>query len=498
MLKSAQGRWVLVATILGSGMATLDATVVNIALPRIGADLGGGFAGLQWTVNAYTLTLAAFLLVGGSLGDRLGRRRMFVSGVGWFALASLGCAIAPTSGFLIAARALQGVGGALLTPGSLAILQASFRKEDRAAAIGAWSGFAGIAIAVGPFIGGWLIQSVSWRLIFFANLPVALAVAWIAMHHVPETSSPEARDRIDLTGIALAAGGLIGIVYALTEGPARGWTDATVALSTVIGLAAIASFFVVEARSDHPILPLELFGSKQFSAANAVTFVVYGALGGALFFLPIQLQRVLHYSPTAAGSSLLPITVVMLLLSARMGRLATRIGPRIPMTVGPIVAGLGLLALSQAGACSSYATGVMPGVTIFALGLSATVAPLTATVLAAARPERAGIASAVNTDVARTAQLVAVAVLPVAAGITTASYANAADFSAGFERAMWLGAGGLVLAGLLAAATIRQPLITSDTPSITGCAVDAPTPGTQRRGDGDRPSLDSKGPTEHG
>jgi EmrB/QacA subfamily drug resistance transporter len=477
VLKSARGRWVVVATILGSGMASLDATVVNIALPRIGADLGGGLTSLQWTVNAYTLTLAAFLLLGGSLGDRLGRRRIFVVGVVWFAVASLACAVAPTSGILILARAFQGVGGALLTPGSLAILEASFRQQDRAAAIGAWSGFAGITTAIGPFVGGWLIQSVSWRLIFVINIPLAAVVIWVTIRHVPETSDPDAPSRFDLAGTGLAAAGLTGIVYALTEGPARGWTDLTVVASGVVGILAIAGFFAVEAGNDHPILPLGIFRSSQFSAANAVTFVVYGALGGSLFLLPIQLQRVLHYSPTAAGSSLLPITVVMLVLSARMGRLATRTGPRIPMTVGPLLAGVGLLLLSKVGAGSSYVADVLPAVTVFALGLSATVAPLTATVLAAAPAEHAGVASAVNNDVARTAQLIAVAVLPVAAGITSASYSNVTNFSAGFEHAMWIAAVALAAGGALAFATIRRPLVETKPSSMISCGLDAPPPG---------------------
>ena len=477
VLRSARGRWVVAAMILGSGMASLDATVVNIALPSIGADLGVGLTGLQWTVNAYTLTLAAFLLLGGSLGDRVGRRRVFVIGVIWFAAASAACSVAPSAGFLIAARGLQGVGGALLTPGSLAILEASFRKEDRAAAIGAWSGFAGIAVAIGPFIGGWLIQSVSWRLIFLVNLPLAVAVVWVAIRHVPETSDADAPRHSDVAGTILAAAGLAGIIYALTEGPARGWTDLIVVVSGFAGALALAGFFAVEARSDHPILPLGLFRSAQFSAANAVTFVVYGALGGALFLLPIQLQRVLGYSPTAAGASLLPITVVMLLLSARMGRLATRIGPRLPMTFGPLIAACGLLLLSRVGAGSGYWTGLLPGVTIFGLGLSATVAPLTATVLAAASSEHAGVASAVNTDVARTAQLVAVAVLPVAAGITAATYSDLAAFSTGFQHALWIGAGVLAAGGLLAFATIRKPLVAAEPTAISGCPVDGPLPG---------------------
>jgi EmrB/QacA subfamily drug resistance transporter len=476
-LGSARGRWVVAATILGSGMASLDATVVGIALPRIGEDLGVGLTGLQWTVNAYVLTLAAFLLLGGSLGDRLGRRRVFLIGVVWFAAASTICAVAPSAGLLIVARALQGVGGALLTPGSLAILEASFRKQDRAAAIGAWSGFAGIAVAIGPFVGGWLIESVSWRLIFLVNLPVAVAVAWVTLRYVPESRDPAAPAHSDFAGTALAAAGLAGVVYALTDGPDAGWTSLRVLAAGLLGAAALVGFIVVEARSDHAILPLRLFRSAQFSAANAVTFVVYGALGGTLFLLPIQLQRVLGYSPTAAGASLLPITVVMLLLSSRMGRLATRIGPRLPMTFGPLVCAVGALMLSQVGAGSGYFTGLIPGVTVFGLGLATTVAPLTATVLAAAGAEHAGVASAVNTDVARTAQLIAVAVLPLAAGITAATYADVAAFSTGFQHALWISAAVLAAGGGLAFATIRRPLVAVRQAHMSSCAVDAPPRG---------------------
>jgi EmrB/QacA subfamily drug resistance transporter len=458
-------------------MASLDATVVGIALPRIGSDLGVGLTGLQWTVNAYVLTLAAFLLLGGSLGDRLGRRRVFVTGVVWFAVASTACAIAPSAGLLIAARAAQGVGGALLTPGSLAILQASFSKEDRAAAIGAWSGFAGIAVAIGPFIGGWLIESVSWRLIFLVNLPVAVAVVWITRRHVPETRDPAAPAHSDFAGTALAAAGLAGVVYALTDGPETGWTSFPVLATGLCGAAALVAFLLVEARSDRAILPLTLFRSAQFSAANGVTFVVYGALGGTLFLLPIQLQRVLGYSPTAAGASLLPITVVMLLLSSRMGRLATRIGPRLPMTLGPLICAAGLLVVSRVGAGSGYFTGLLPGVTVFGLGLATTVAPLTATVLAAASPEHAGVASAVNTDVARTSQLIAVAVLPVAAGITASSYADIAAFSTGFQHALWISSAVLAAGGALAFATIRRPLVAVPAAHMSSCAVDAPPRG---------------------
>ena len=374
----------LLATVLGSGMAMLDGTVVNIALPRIGKDLGAGLSGLQWTINAYTLTLAGFLLLGGSLGDRFGRRRMFVTGVVWFAAASVLCAMAPTSEALIAARALQGLGGALLTPGSLAIIEASFRLEDRGAAIGAWSGLGGVAVAVGPFLGGWLVEAVSWRLIFVINIPLAVVVVLVALRHVPESRDPGMAPGLDLPGAVLAALGLGGVIYALIESGDRGWTSPAVVVTGIGGLVALAVFVAVEARSPHPMLPLAIFRSRQFTAANLVTFAVYAALSGSLFLLPIELQEVVGFSPLKAGTALVPLTVVMLLLSARAGRLAQRIGPRLPMTIGPIVAGCGLALLTRVGAGSSYVGAVFPAVTVFALGLALTVAPLTTTVLAAA------------------------------------------------------------------------------------------------------------------
>jgi EmrB/QacA subfamily drug resistance transporter len=475
VVRSAAGRWVLAATILGSSLASLDATVVNIALPRIETDLGGGLATVQWTVNAYALALAAFLLLGGSLGDRLGRRRVFLVGVVWFALASAVCAAAPTSGLLIAARALQGVGGALLTPGSLALLEAEFAPRERAAAIGAWSGFAGVAVAIGPFLGGWLIAAVSWRLIFLINLPLAALVVVVALRHVPESRAPGTPARLDVVGTGLAAVGLTGLVYALTEGPSGGWGRPLVLGALVVGVGALVAFVPVERRRADPLLPLGLFSSAQFSAANGVTLVVYAALGGALFLLPLQLQRVLHYSPTAAGAALLPVTVVLFALSARNGRLATRIGPRLPMTAGPLVAAGGLLILTALRTGPAGVAVLLVGMTVFGLGLSFVVAPLTATVLAAAPPEHAGVASAVNTDVARTAQLLAVALLPVAAGITSASYNDLAAFSAGFTRGMELSAGLLALGGVLAFFTIRRPLVAAPEAScLSQCPLDGP------------------------
>jgi len=398
--------------------------------------------------------------LGGSLGDRFGRRRLFLLGVVWFAVASLGCANAPSAGALIGARALQGVGGALLTPGSLAILEATFDEKDRAAAIGVWSGFAGIAIAVGPFLGGWLIQSVSWRLIFLINVPVAIAVVIVGLRHVPETKDNRAVGRIDIAGTGTGAVALAGIIYALTRGPAVGWAGGLVIASGAIGVVSLATFVTIEHRTANPILPLKLFGSSQFRAANLVTFLVYGPLGCALFLLPIQLQRVLNYSPIAAGSCLLPITVVMLVLSARMGRLATRIGPRVPMTIGPVVSGLGLLVLSQVGQGSGQLLVVLSGTTVLALGLATTVAPLTATVLAAVPSEHAGVASAINTDVARIGQLVFVALVPVVAGISNGAFSDTAAFSSGFATSMTILATVLGLGGLLAFVGVRKPLAT--------------------------------------
>src|SRR5581483_69608 len=475
--KSARGRWVILATVLGSGMAFLDSTVVNIALPRIGTDLGIGLSGLQWTVNAYTLTLSGFLLLGGSLGDRYGRKRVFLIGVVWFAVASLLCAIAPSGVALIGARAIQGIGAALLTPGSLAIIEASFRAEDRGSAIGAWSGLGGVASAIGPFLGGWLVDAASWRYVFLINLPLAVAVVWVTIVHVPETRDADMPPGIDVSGALLGALGLAGVIYALTEAGNKGWSAPVVIVTGLVGVVALVSFVVVEARSPHPMLPLDIFKSRQFTAANVVTFLVYGALGGALFLLPLELQKAAGFSPLEAGLSLLPLTIVMLLNSARAGRLAQRIGPRLPMTVGPIIAGAGLVLLMRVGADANYVTDVLPGVAVFAFGMSLTVAPLTATVLAAASEKRAGVASAVNNEVARVAGLIAVAALPIAVGITASTYAHPAELTDGVQTAVVV-AGLLCMAGgVLSWLTIRSPQPDGEevetAPCSYHCAVDA-------------------------
>jgi EmrB/QacA subfamily drug resistance transporter len=417
------------------------------------------------------------LLLGGALGDRLGRRRMFVVGVAWFAGASFLCGVAPSAGFLVGARILQGAGGALLTPGSLAILQASFVPEDRSRAIGAWSGFGGLATAVGPFLGGWLIEAASWRLIFLINLPLAIAVIAIAIRHVPESRDETISGRLDWPGAALITLGLVGATFGLIQAGSSGWTSPAVLAALVGGAVCFGSFLIVESKRAHPMLPLSIFRSRQFSAANAVTFVVYGALGGGLFLLPVELQVVAGYSPIMSGAALLPVTFIMLLLSARSGALATRIGPRLQMSVGPLVVALGMALFTSIGPSGSYLATVLPGVLVFGLGLAITVAPLTSTVLAAAPPEHAGMASAVNNDVARTAGLIAVAVLPVAAGITGTAYLDPARLDRGFTTAVLIAAALCALGGLLAAATIRNPErapAAELAPIGTHCALEAP------------------------
>jgi EmrB/QacA subfamily drug resistance transporter len=454
---SAAGRYVLVATILGSSMAAIDATVVGIALPAIGHDFHASLATLQWVVTGYTLTLAGLLLFSGALGDRYGRKKIFMIGVVWFAVASALCAAAPDSAVLVLARAVQGVGAALLTPGSLAILEASFRPEDRSKAIGAWSGFAGVGTAIGPFLGGWLIAAASWRLIFVINLPIAVVVIFFTRRHVPESHDPDLTGRLDRGGAVLVTLGLVGLTYGLIEGPSSGWGKPVTVTALIAGVALLAAFVGRERRASAPLLPLGIFRSVQFTSANVVTFVVYGALGGALFLLPIQLEQVSRYTALEAGISLLPVTVIMLVLSARSGALAARIGPRLQMSVGPVVIGAGLLLFYRVGPNGSYVTEVLPAVLVFGLGLAINVAPLTATVLAAAPAENAGTASAVNNDVARAAALIAVAVLPAAAGLTGAAYLDPKLFSAGFHTASLISACLCFLAGGLAALTIRNP-----------------------------------------
>jgi EmrB/QacA subfamily drug resistance transporter len=406
-------------------------------------------------VNGYTLTLASLILIGGSLGDRFGRRRVFLVGIVWFAVASLFCGLARTEAALVAARALQGIGGALLTPGSLAIIQASFTPGDRARAVGAWSGLSGIAAAIGPFVGGWLVGAGSWRLIFLINVPLAIATVVVTRRYVPESRDPESVGGIDASGAVLTSVGLAGVSWALIESGERGATGGTLTAGA-IGLAALAGFLEVERRSRHPMMPLEIWRSRQFTAANLVTFLVYAGISINFFLLSVNLQQVLGYSPMQAGLAILPVTAIMLALSARAGMLAERIGPRLPMTVGPLVVAAGLALLSRVQQGTTYLGTVLPGQIVFGLGLTLTVAPLTATVLAAASERFAGIASGVNNAISRGAGLLAIAVIPGVAGLTGDAYKDPAAFASGFRTAMLISATLAAAGGALAWLFIRN------------------------------------------
>ena len=441
---SPQGRWVLSAAVLGSGMALLDGTVVNIALRNVGDDLGASIAQLQWVVNAYLLALASLILVGGSLGDHLGRKRVFMVGVAWFAVASAVCGIAQTPGQLIVARLLQGAGAALLTPGSLAMIQGSFRKADRGRVIGQWAGLGGIAAAIGPLLGGWIVDNASWRWIFLINVPVAAAVLLVAARHVPESRDPEAVRSFDVLGAVLGALGLGGATYALIENGSA--PPAYVVTAAVVGVVGLVLFVVFERRHHNALVPIHLFRSRTFSVANVLTLLVYGALGSMLFFLVLQLQVVTGWSPLAAGLATIPLTLVMLLLSSRSGALAARIGPRLPLSVGPLLCAVGTLMLRGIDEDTGYFTGVLPGMLVFSCGLVLLVAPLTSSVLAAAPDRYAGIASGINNAIARTGSLLAVSALPAVVGIGGADYQDPAVFGAGYQQAQLISAV-LLLAG---------------------------------------------------
>jgi len=495
-LRSGKGRWVLLAMVLGSGVAFLDATVVNVALPTIGKQLHATVAELQWIVNAYTLTLAGLILLGGSLGDRYGRRRVFVVGAIWFAVASALCAVAVNVQMLIAARALEGIGGALLTPGSLAIIQASFVQEERPKAVGAWSGLSGIAGAIGPFLGGWLVSAAGWRWVFLINLPLAAIVVAVTIRHVPETRDETAQGRFDVRGAVLAAVGLAGITYALTEAPQPGVSLVVVTVAAALGVACSAGFVLTErtrTRTRHPeaMMPLNVFASKEFTAVNLVTFVVYGGMGVVFFLFVVTLQVVAGYSPIAAGASTVPITILMLLLSARAGALAQRIGPRIPMTAGLVVVTAGMLLMTRVGLHTSYLTDVLPAVVVFALGLSAVVAPLTATVLATADVRHAGVASGINNAVARAASLLFVAAIPPLAGLTGDAQSHPSVFLHGFRIAIIASAALVACGAVLSFFTIRDDALraapAAAKPKCTiNCAVGAPPlePGPQEASTG--------------
>jgi MFS family permease len=504
---TAAGRWVIAAAVLGSGVAFLDATVVNVALPAIGRDLDAGLSGLQWVLDGYLLTLSSLLLLGGSLGDLYGRRRVFVTGLVAFSAASLVCGLSPSVGALVAARALQGAAGALLVPGSLSLLSASFRPEDRARAVGAWSGLAGVATALGPFAGGWLVDAVSWRLVFLVNLPLAAVAVVVALRHVPETraapgagvgagvaagpadrldGNPGPVARADVTGAALATAGLGGLVFALIEW-GHGSLSAPLAATGLVGFAALVAFPLFERRRAQPLLPLSLFRSRQFNGANVTTLLVYAAFGGALFLVVVQLQSSMGYSAMEAGSALLPITLLLVALSSRVGRLAQRTGPRLPMTVGPLVVALGLVMASGIGPGEGYMGGVLPAVLVLGLGMACTVAPLTSAVMAAVDEEHVGVGSGFNNAVARVGGLLAVAVVPLAAGL---GGVNPGDpgFDSGVARALRISAALAGAGALVSFALVRRaaPVRAVPHPDLTHacqdpCLREPALPGPQPR-----------------
>lgn len=442
---SPQGRRTLATVTLGSGIALLDGTVVNIAVRSIGVDLHAGLVSLQWVVNGYFLSLASLILVGGAAGDRLGRRRVYVVGVAGFAVASALCAFAGSPGQLVAFRVVQGVFAALLTPGALAIIQSSFRRADRAAAIGTWAGVSGIATAAGPFVGGLLLEHAGWRWIFGINIPLCAVVLWLAKG-VPESRDDEATGRFDVGGAVAGVVMLALLTYTLTSWRALpGWLVVALAAAT----AAVVAGFVLLERRPGAMVPLGLFASRVFTAANLMTLLVYGALGALMFLLVLQLQVSAGYSPLAAGVATLPVTVVMLLLSSRSAVLAARTGPRLPMALGPLVCATGVVLLASVDGGASYWLEVFPGMLLFAFGLTGLVSPLTTAVLAAAPDRHAGVASGVNNAVARSGSLLAVAALPAVVGLSGAEYRDPALLTAGYREAVLICAALLALGGVV-------------------------------------------------
>jgi EmrB/QacA subfamily drug resistance transporter len=457
-----------------------------VALPAIGRDLDLEFGGLQWVMNAYLLTLSALMITGGSLGDLFGRRTVFNLGLLGFAASSLLCALAPSAAVLIGARVIQGACAAMLVPSSLAIVEASFAEEDRGAAIGAWSGWSGISSLIGPFLGGWLVDAGSWRWVFAIVVIAAIAAAWLGVRHLPESRAPQvAGRRPDWTGSVLLSLGLAAITYALVEAPGAGLADPVVAAGAVAGCLLLVAFVIVERRVSDPMLPLAIFRSRQFSGANAATVANYLAIGAMFFFLSLQLQNVLGYSALAAGAASMPATVIMLAFSPQAGRLGQRIGARVPMTVGPIVLGVGMVMLAGIEQGDDYLPSILPGVIVFGIGMTIFVAPLTTAVLGALPDERAGIASAVNNAAARFAQLLSSAALPALAGLSASTAVGPGAFSEGFRTAMLIGAAIAVLGGLISWWTIRErdprraPRHPSPAQACTACPAEPASVGSR-------------------
>ena len=470
VLRSRRGRLALAATVAASAMASLDATVVNVALPRIGQEFGASVSALQWVLTGYLLALSSMILLGGALGDRFGRRRVFVIGTIWFAAASLLCGAAPNIAVLIAARILQGVGGALLTPGSLAILQASFRRPDRARAVGAWSGLGGAAGAVGPFVGGGLVDGPGWRWAFLINVPVAAVAVVCARVAVPETRDPHAARGLDLGGALLAVVALAASTWALTEAGPRGWTDTAVLVAGAITVGATISFVQHVRHTNDPLVPPTLFRDRTFTVVNLATALLYGSLGVSFFLVAYESQVAVGWSALETGAALLPAIVPLFVLSAASGSLAQRVGPRLQLTVGPLLASAGLLLLARIGPDASWAADVLPGSLLFGLGLVTFVAPLTATVMAAADPDHVSVASGVNNAVARAASLAALAVVPVISGLSVAN--SPSQVTGAFQVAMVIAACAAAAAGPLAFFGLARAARAERTARRVHCAID--------------------------
>ncbi len=450
----------LAAAVLGSGMTFLDSTIVNIAADHIGREFHASFGELQWVLNSYTLTLAALILLGGSLGDRLGRKRIFVIGTYWFALASLACAVSPGVDWLIAARAVQGVGAALMMPASLAIMSAVFVAEDRGAAVGLWSGLAGVAAAAGPLLGGWLVEDYSWRWAFAINVPLAVVVVVLAHRFIPETRAHGVLGRLDVSGVLVIAIALGALTYGTISAGGDGWSASSIAI-TALGVVLLVVFVLLELRRRNPLVPMQLFAIRNFSATNAMTLLTYGALGVFLFRFVLNLQVVAGYGAFVAGLASLPMTLLLLFFSAASGRFAARVGPRIPLTIGTLIAAAGLaITLRIDVHHRNYWIDVLPGVTVFALGMVLVVAPLTTTVMGSAPSDDVGIASGINNAIARTGGLLAVAIIPARAGLQGDAYRDVATMTHGYRVAILYCIALMVASSAIIAFFIRdRPLV---------------------------------------
>lgn len=475
-LHSTEGRWILAAAVLGSGGVFLESTVVNVALPALARDLGLGMDGVQWVVNGYLLTLSALMLLGGALGDVHPRARVFALGAFAFGAATLAAGLAPSLPLLVAARVAQGTAGALLVPNSLALLEERFEGAERGAAIGKWAAWSAVSTAAGPFAGGWLVDTLSWRWVFGAVAPFAFAAGWMALRRVPAVPRSGPRRPVDYPGAALVTVALGTLVATLVAAPKLGVGDARILAGGAVGIAALAGFVAREARCASPLLPLRLFRSRQFSAVNVATLLVYAALGAFFLLLVLVLQNALGYSAFRSGLAILPLNAVMLLVSPRAGQLAGKIGPRAPMTAGALVAGAGLLLLGRLDPGAGYLRGVLPGLLVFALGLSTLVAPLTAAVLGAVPDEFGGVASAVNNSVSRVAGLLATAALPALLGAAASETLAGAPLLEGFRRVM------MVVAGLCAAGAATTFLFVRGGAAVEPVPHPAPAQGcTQTR-----------------